>query len=55
MTNRTQLQKPELAAVHVDVDSEDLSRSDVLLKGALAAGAIYGTLAVGPFVRRRWR
>jgi len=43
---------PELATVHVDTDSEDLSRSDVLLKGALAAGAIYGTLAVGPFVRK---
>jgi rubrerythrin len=43
---------PELAAVHVDEDSEDLSRSEVLLKGALAAGAVYGTLAVGPFVRR---
>ncbi|HEX5593405.1 MAG TPA: ferritin-like domain-containing protein [Solirubrobacterales bacterium] len=43
---------PELAAVQVDEDSKDLSRSDVLLKGALAAGALYGTLAVGPFVRR---
>ena len=43
---------PELATVHVDADSEDLSRSEVLLKGALAAGAVYGTLAVGPFVRR---
>jgi hypothetical protein len=52
MTNKTQFAEPELAAVHVDVDSEDLSRSDVLLKGALAAGAIYGTLAVGPFVRK---
>lgn len=52
MTNKTQFSEPELAAVHVDVDSEDLSRSDVLLKGALAAGAIYGTLAVGPFVRK---
>jgi rubrerythrin len=52
MTNKTQFAEPELAAVHVDVDSEDLSRSDVLLKGALAAGAIYGTLAVGPMVRQ---
>lgn len=56
MSNRTiskeQLSNPELAAVHVDEDSEDLSRSEVLLKGALAAGAVYGTLAVGPFVRR---
>lgn len=51
MTNE-QLANPELAAVHVDADSEDLSRSEVLLKGALAAGAVYGTLAVGPFVRK---
>jgi len=46
------LANPELAAVHVEADGEDLSRSDVLLKGALAAGALYGTLAVGPFVRK---
>lgn len=46
------LAQPELAAVHVDEDSEDLSRSDVILKGALAAGAIYGAVAVGPFVGR---
>lgn len=56
MSNKTmtkeQLANPELAAVHVDADSEDLSRSEVLLKGALAAGAVYGTLAVGPFVRK---
>jgi serine-rich repeat adhesion-like glycoprotein len=47
-----QLTNPELAAVQVDDDSEDLSRSEVLLKGALAAGAVYGTLAVGPYVRK---
>ena len=47
-----QLANLELAGVRVDEDSEDLSRSEVLLKGALAAGAVYGTLAVGPFVRR---
>jgi len=47
-----QLANPELAGVRVDEDSEDLSRSEVLLKGALAAGAVYGTLAVGPYVRR---
>jgi rubrerythrin len=51
-TNQTKLADPELAAVNVDANSEDLSRSDVLLKGALAAGAIYGALAVGPFVRK---
>jgi hypothetical protein len=43
---------PELAAVQVvDGSGGDLSRSDVLLKGALAAGAVYGTLMVAPFVR----
>ena len=44
--------QPALAAIQVDDDSEDLSRSDVILKGALAAGAIYGAVAVGPFVGR---
>lgn len=43
---------PELAAVEVVEDSGDLSRAEVILKGALAAGAAYGTLAVGPYVRR---
>jgi hypothetical protein len=47
-----QLAHPELAAVQIDEDSGDLSRSDVLLKGALAVGAIYGTAMVGPYVRR---
>jgi serine-rich repeat adhesion-like glycoprotein len=51
MTNE-QFTSPELAGVRVDEDSEDLSRSEVLLKGALATGALYGALAVGPFVRR---
>jgi rubrerythrin len=50
--NNEQLNSPEPAAVTVDVDSEDLSRSEVILKGALAAGAVYGALAVGPYVRR---
>ena len=49
---KEQLANPELAAVQVDDDSEDLSRSEVILKGALAAGALYGALAVGPYVRR---
>jgi len=43
---------PELAGVEiVDGSGGDVSRSDVLLKGALAAGAIYGTFMVAPFVR----
>jgi len=46
------LAQPELAAMQIDEDSDDLSRSDVILKGALAAGAIYGAIAVGPFVGR---
>jgi ferritin-like protein len=50
--NQDKLVQPELAAVEVVSDSEDLSRSEVILKGALAAGAVYGTLMVGPFVRR---
>ncbi|HEX7279881.1 MAG TPA: ferritin-like domain-containing protein [Solirubrobacterales bacterium] len=50
--SKEQLNTPELAAVQVDADGEDLSRSEVILKGALAAGAAYGALAVGPYVRR---
>jgi hypothetical protein len=50
--NQNELAHPELAGVSVDEDSEDLSRSDVILKGALAAGAVYGTFMVGPFVRK---
>jgi rubrerythrin len=52
VTSNEQFANPELAAVRIDEGSEDLSRSEVLLKGALAAGAVYGTLAVGPFVRK---
>jgi serine-rich repeat adhesion-like glycoprotein len=47
-----QLVHPELAGVEVVEDSEDLSRSEVILKGALAAGAVYGAVMVGPFVRQ---
>jgi rubrerythrin len=47
-----ELAHPELAAVTIDDDSEDLSRSEVILKGALAAGAVYGTLMVGPYVSK---
>src|SRR5215218_2489936 len=49
--SQEQLAQPELAGVSVDADSQDLSRSEVILKGALAAGAVYGALSVGPFVR----
>jgi rubrerythrin len=47
-----ELANPELAGVEVVQDSGDLSRSDVILKGALAAGAVYGTFMVGPYVRK---
>jgi rubrerythrin len=46
------LTQPELAGVEiVDESGGDLSRSDVIVKGALAAGAVYGAFMVGPFVR----
>ncbi|MCB0858980.1 MAG: ferritin-like domain-containing protein [Solirubrobacterales bacterium] len=38
---------PELTAIEVD----GTERSDVLLKGALAAGAIFGLGAISPFVK----
>jgi rubrerythrin len=47
-----ELANPELVGVEVIEDSGDLSRSDVILKGALAAGAVYGTFMVGPYVRK---
>ncbi len=43
-----QTQAPELAAIEV----EDLNRSAFLMKGVLAAGAIYGATAVSPLVRK---
>jgi rubrerythrin len=50
--NEQELAHPELAAVHVADDSEDLTRSEVILKGALAAGAVYGIGMVAPFVKK---
>jgi rubrerythrin len=46
------LANPELVGVEIVEESGDLSRSDVILKGALAAGAVYGTFMVGPYVRK---
>jgi rubrerythrin len=43
-----ELANPQLAAVEI----EEMSRSDVLMKGALAAGAVFGVGMVGPFVRQ---
>ena len=50
--SQQELAHPELAGVTVDEDSTDLSRSEVILKGALAAGAVYPPLMVGPYVRK---
>jgi len=50
--NHRELANPELAGVEVDAPSGDLSRSEVILKGALAAGAVYGIGMVAPFVRK---
>ncbi|HEY5976288.1 MAG TPA: ferritin-like domain-containing protein [Solirubrobacterales bacterium] len=51
MSNQ-ELIHPELADVHVVEDSGDLTRSEVILKGALAAGAVYGLGMVAPFVKK---
>jgi rubrerythrin len=47
-----ELAQPELADVNIDTEGDDLSRSEVILKGALAAGAVYGAMSVAPFVSR---
>lgn len=46
--NETQLVHPELAEVQI----EPISRSDLVMKGVLAAGAVYGLGMVGPFLRQ---
>jgi rubrerythrin len=46
--NQTNHRAPELAAVEV----ENIDRSAFLVRGALAAGAIYGAAAMTPFVRK---
>lgn len=50
--SKQELARPELADVHIDEDAGDLSRSEVILKGALAVGAVYGAASVAPFVSR---
>jgi len=40
---------PELAAIEVE---ETFSRSALLVRGALAAGALYGAMAVTPLIRK---
>ncbi len=43
-----EMANPELAGVEID----SVSRSDLLVKGVLAAGAVYGLSMVGPFLRQ---
>ena len=43
-----EMANPELAGVEI----ETVSRSDLLVKGVLAAGAVYGLSMVGPFLRQ---
>jgi serine-rich repeat adhesion-like glycoprotein len=47
-----ELAQPELADVQIESAGDELSRSEVILKGALAAGAVYGAMSVAPFVNR---
>jgi len=47
LKTETELVHPELATIEIDGQE----RSDFLLKGALAAGAIFGLGAISPFVR----
>ncbi|MGK2931578.1 MAG: ferritin-like domain-containing protein [Solirubrobacterales bacterium] len=47
LKTETELIHPELASVQI----EGQERSDFLMKGALAAGAIFGLGAISPFVR----
>jgi Ferritin-like domain len=42
----TETSSPELGAIEVD----GISRASFILRGALAAGAVYGATAVGPYV-----
>jgi len=44
--NTPELDSPELAAVEV----HGVTRASFILRGALAAGAVYGATAVGPYV-----
>ncbi len=40
------MKHPQLAAIEI----EEMSRGSMIMKGALGAAAIYGTLAAGPLV-----
>ena len=47
---KQQIAAPELA--QVEVEAEPMDRSAFIVKGALAAGAVYGALAVGPYLKK---
>ncbi len=42
------IKNPQLAAIEI----EEMSRGSVIMKGVLAAGALYGATAAGPIVKR---
>lgn len=48
--NKAKLAAPELG--QVEIEAEPMDRSAFIAKGALAAGAVYGALSVGPYVKR---
>ncbi len=48
MTNDSSLAIPELAGVEI----HGVTRGSFILKGALAAGAVYGAATIGPFVQQ---
>jgi hypothetical protein len=48
MSENTKLAAPELAAVEIN----GVTRQSFMMRGAVAAGAVYGLSAVGPFVRQ---
>ena len=47
--NMSDIASPELGAVEV----HGMSRASFILRGAVAAGAVYGAGAVGPYVSKR--
>jgi hypothetical protein len=44
--NRSDIASPEFGAVEV----HGMNRASFIVRGAVAAGAVYGTAAVGPYV-----
>lgn len=50
--NESPLMAPTGAAELAKVEVENLNRSTFLMRGVLAAGAVYGTVAISPMVRK---